>query len=62
MTTIRFFYDIVSPYSYLAFEVLHRYQSLWNLNIVLEPIFLAGIMQGSGNAPLHPTQRKGRIY
>ncbi|KAK5862132.1 hypothetical protein PBY51_017561 [Eleginops maclovinus] len=46
---IEIFYDVVSPYSWLAFEVMCRYRNVWNINIKFQPIFLGGIMQGSGN-------------
>ncbi|XP_005109181.1 glutathione S-transferase kappa 1 [Aplysia californica] len=49
--TVQFFYDVVSPYSLFAFEVLCRYKNVWNLDIKWRPFFLGGIMQGSGNKP-----------
>jgi len=48
---VELFYDIVSPYSWLGFEVLCRYQTVWNMNLQLRPVFLGGIMQGAGNKP-----------
>ncbi|KAJ3050624.1 hypothetical protein HK097_008390 [Rhizophlyctis rosea] len=48
---ISLYYDSVSPYSWLAFEVLQRYQSTWGYELSLKPFFLGGIMQGSGNQP-----------
>lgn len=39
---IEFFYDIMSPYSFFAFEVLSRYQRLWNVTLELRPILLGG--------------------
>ena len=48
---VDFYYDVVSPWSYIGFEVLLRYQSSWNIDINLRPVFLGGVMQGSGNQP-----------
>ncbi|MDP2345790.1 MAG: DsbA family protein [Deltaproteobacteria bacterium] len=49
MVKIDFFYDIVSPYSYLAFEVLERYRESWKLDLVMRPAFLAGVFKATGN-------------
>ncbi|XP_063817897.1 glutathione S-transferase kappa 1 [Pseudophryne corroboree] len=46
---LELFYDVVSPYSWLGFEVLCRYKNVWNVDIQLRPGFLGGIMQASGN-------------
>ncbi|XP_020502412.1 glutathione S-transferase kappa 1 [Labrus bergylta] len=48
---IELFYDVVSPYSWLGFEVMCRYRNVWNIELKLRPAFLGGIMQGSGNKP-----------
>ncbi|KAL3060030.1 hypothetical protein OYC64_014594 [Pagothenia borchgrevinki] len=48
---IELFYDVVSPYSWLGFEVMCRYRTVWNIELKLRPTFLGGIMQGSGNKP-----------
>ena len=48
---VDFYYDVVSPWSYIGFEVLLRYVEEWNLNVTLKPVFLGGIMQASGNKP-----------
>ncbi|XP_062848655.1 glutathione S-transferase kappa 1-like [Trichomycterus rosablanca] len=48
---IELFYDVVSPYSWLGFEVLCRYRNVWNIELKLRPAFLGGVMQGSGNRP-----------
>ncbi|XP_013412026.1 glutathione S-transferase kappa 1-like [Lingula anatina] len=49
--TVELFYDVISPYSWLAFEVLTRYKTKWNMDLQLKPFFLGGIMQGAGNRP-----------
>lgn len=48
---IELFYDVVSPYSWLGFEVMCRYRNVWNIDLKLRPAFLGGIMHGSGNKP-----------
>ncbi|KAF9937132.1 Glutathione S-transferase kappa 1 [Mortierella antarctica] len=46
------YYDVVSPYSYFAVTLLNRYRSQWKtVDIVLRPVFLAGIMSGAKNQP-----------
>ncbi|XP_069853039.1 glutathione S-transferase kappa 1 [Dipodomys merriami] len=47
--TLEFFYDVMSPYSWLGFEVLCRYQKLWNIKLKLQPTLLGGVMRSSGN-------------
>ncbi|XP_051819348.1 glutathione S-transferase kappa 1-like isoform X2 [Antechinus flavipes] len=42
---LEFFYDLLSPYCWLSFEVLCRYRNIWNINLQLRPTFLAGIMK-----------------
>ncbi|XP_052557762.1 glutathione S-transferase kappa 1 [Tympanuchus pallidicinctus] len=48
---VELFYDVVSPYSWLGFEVLCRYQHIWNIDLRFRPAFLGGIMQSTGNKP-----------
>ncbi|KAK2844723.1 hypothetical protein Q5P01_011382 [Channa striata] len=48
---IELFYDVVSPYSWLGFEVMCRYRNMWNIDLKLRPAFLGGVMQASGNKP-----------
>ncbi|KAH9513585.1 Glutathione S-transferase kappa 1 [Bulinus truncatus] len=47
--TVELFYDVISAYSWFAFEVLCRYQHRWNINLKLRPFFLGGIVKESGN-------------
>lgn len=44
MYSIDFFYDIISPYSFFAFEVFQRYIKLkkWNIEINWIPFYLGG--------------------
>ncbi|XP_072250149.1 glutathione S-transferase kappa 1 [Leuresthes tenuis] len=48
---IELFYDVVSPYSWLGFEIMCRYRNVWDIELKLRPSFLGGVMQASGNKP-----------
>lgn len=56
--TLELFYDVLSPYSWLGFEVLCRYQNIWNISLRLRPSYIAGIMRDSGNKPPALVPRK----
>ncbi|XP_008066709.1 glutathione S-transferase kappa 1 isoform X2 [Carlito syrichta] len=58
--TLELFYDVLSPYSWLSFEVLCRYQNIWNINLRLQPSLIAGIMKDSGNKPPALLPRKAQ--
>lgn len=58
--SVELFYDVVSPYSWFAFEVLCRYQTRWNIALKLRPFFLGGVMNESGNRPPAMVPNKGR--
>lgn len=45
---VELYYDVVSPYSYFAFEVLCRYRQPWNLQLDLKPFFLPAVMKAAG--------------
>ncbi|PNJ51851.1 GSTK1 isoform 5 [Pongo abelii] len=47
--TVELFYDVLSPYSWLGFEILCRYQNIWNINLQLRPSLITGIMKDSGS-------------
>jgi len=58
---VDLFYDVVSPYSYIAFEALTRYNHEWkNMKLQLKPVYLAGIMAGSSNVPPGSNRAKAR--
>ncbi|XP_028394066.1 glutathione S-transferase kappa 1-like [Dendronephthya gigantea] len=57
--TIELFYDVLSPYSWIGFEVLLRCRAVWNINVDLQPVLLAGIMKESENTPPGMNPRKG---
>ncbi|GAA6070096.1 glutathione S-transferase kappa 1 [Tachysurus ichikawai] len=56
---VELFYDVVSPYSWLGFEVLCRYRNVWNMELKLRPAFLGGVMHESGNRPPAMVPNKG---
>lgn len=57
---IIFYYDVVSPYSYFAFETLCKYRDIWNINVTLKPVSLGAIMQITGNRPPASNPVKGK--
>ncbi|KAJ1018701.1 hypothetical protein NDA13_006388 [Ustilago tritici] len=56
---VWFYFDAVSPWSYVGFQVLRRYQELWNLDIMYKPVNLGYIMKFSGNKPPITVTNKG---
>ena len=46
-----YYFDVISPYSALSWHVLRRYRPRWNFELTLKPMFLGGVMMGSGNKP-----------
>uniref|UniRef100_A0A4X2M0N5 Glutathione S-transferase kappa n=1 Tax=Vombatus ursinus TaxID=29139 RepID=A0A4X2M0N5_VOMUR len=57
---LELFYDVLSPYSWLGFEVLCRYQHIWNIDLHLCPSLIGGIMKNSGNKPPALLPQKGK--
>ncbi|XP_072508591.1 glutathione S-transferase kappa 1 isoform X2 [Notamacropus eugenii] len=57
---LELFYDVLSPYSWLGFEILCRYRNIWNINLHLRPTYIAGIMRSSGNRPPALIPQKGK--
>ena len=58
---VEFFFDVVSPWSYLAFEVITRYHRAApaSFDLQLKPFFLGGVMKASGNSPPITVPLKG---
>ncbi|MCZ6809154.1 MAG: 2-hydroxychromene-2-carboxylate isomerase [Proteobacteria bacterium] len=54
---LEFFYDYVSPYSYLADSQAGK---VGGSNLVYRPVFLAAIMQATGNKPPGSIEAKGK--
>lgn len=52
---IEMFYDIVSPYSAIGWNVIQRYAKLWPIKLELRPFFLGGVMKvlAAGSATVH---------
>ncbi|GAA5991319.1 hypothetical protein JCM10908_003255 [Rhodotorula pacifica] len=59
MTKATLYYDIVSPWSFMAYSVLKRYRQPWDMQLELKPMFLGGVMQASGNKPPITVKNKG---
>ncbi|KIH67750.1 hypothetical protein ANCDUO_01916 [Ancylostoma duodenale] len=48
---VDLYYDVISPYAWIGFESLIRYENVWPIKVNLKPFSLRGIMQDSGNRP-----------
>lgn len=48
---IDFYFDTISPYSYLAWVALLANRTRWKLNVNINPMFLGGVMNLTGNKP-----------
>ncbi|CAG7854656.1 SubName: Full=Uncharacterized protein {ECO:0000313/EMBL:KIM26898.1} [Serendipita indica DSM 11827] len=46
---IKFFFDIGSPYTYFALEILLRYERRWNIVLDLRPVLLGAVFKITGN-------------
>eukprot|EP01026_Neomeris_dumetosa_P051981 TRINITY_DN4585_c0_g1_i2.p2 TRINITY_DN4585_c0_g1~~TRINITY_DN4585_c0_g1_i2.p2 ORF type:complete len:210 (-),score=23.54 TRINITY_DN4585_c0_g1_i2:97-726(-) len=46
---VKFCFDIASPYSWLALEIILRYEKVWNLDLELVPVLIGGILNKTGN-------------
>eukprot|EP01118_Nematostelium_gracile_P008247 TRINITY_DN2733_c0_g1_i4.p1 TRINITY_DN2733_c0_g1~~TRINITY_DN2733_c0_g1_i4.p1 ORF type:complete len:220 (+),score=70.53 TRINITY_DN2733_c0_g1_i4:85-744(+) len=59
---VDFYYDVISPYSYFAYLVFKRYidAKIWDIKLRLHPVFLGGIMQGTGNQPPATLPARGK--
>lgn len=58
---VELFYDVVSPYSWMAFEVATRYAAAFPhlFTLRLRPFFLGGVMQATENRPPAMVPAKG---
>ena len=48
---MNFYFDVMSPYTYFAFQVLKRYRSIWKLETRFFPMNLGTVMKESHNTP-----------
>lgn len=51
MPALEFFFDIVSPYSYLASTRVHALAASAGVDVRWRPFFLGGVMKATGNQP-----------
>ncbi|KAL7269415.1 hypothetical protein RUND412_007922 [Rhizina undulata] len=56
---LKFYIDVVSPYTYLAFHVIRDTPAFRRCNITYVPVFLGGIMHATGNRPPITIKNKG---
>jgi glutathione S-transferase kappa 1 len=56
-SALKLYVDVLSPFSFLAYTTVRRYQGVWNLDLQVAPVLLAGLMAGSNNTP--PMARPG---
>lgn len=56
---VAYYFDTVSPWAYIGFEVMRRYRAQWNVDLELKPINLGYVMQQSGNKPPISVANKG---
>ncbi|XP_002733732.1 glutathione S-transferase kappa 1-like [Saccoglossus kowalevskii] len=47
--TVEFFYDVISPYSWIAFEQICKYRGRWGIDLKFKPFLLGGVFKASGN-------------
>ena len=48
---VEFFFDVISPYTYLCWHTLEAYAPRWGFGVEPKPIFLGGVMQATKNTP-----------
>lgn len=60
MPTVEFFYDVVSPYSYLASTRIEAIVADCGAQVVFRPMFLGGLMKTVGNQPPATLPARGR--
>jgi 2-hydroxychromene-2-carboxylate isomerase len=58
--TVEFFYDIVSPFSYLASTRIEAIAADCDATVVFRPFFLGGLMKAVGNQPPATLPARGR--
>ena len=58
--TVEFFYDVVSPFSYLASTRIEAIAADCGASLIFRPFFLGGLMKAVGNAPPALLPARGR--
>ena len=57
---VEMLFDIISPYAYIQLELLRRNRLNWpTMQLELKPVFLSGIIVGSGNRAPFQCKKKG---
>jgi len=56
---VTFYFDVGSPYSFLALEILLRYERRWRLALELRPVMLGRLLKAAGNASPAAVPAKG---
>jgi 2-hydroxychromene-2-carboxylate isomerase len=57
---IEFFFDFISPYSYIAYNRIDWLKEQTGAEIVFRPFFLGGVMNDAGNSPPANVAAKGK--
>lgn len=53
--SIIFYYDLISPYTYMGFKVFKQLRQQWpGVDVTLKPVLLGGIMAVSGAITIFP--------
>ncbi|MFK9813613.1 DsbA family protein, partial [Escherichia coli] len=60
MKQVEFFFDVGSPYSYLAYHQLPKIAQAKGAEIVWRPMLLGGVFQATGNSSPATIPAKGR--
>jgi 2-hydroxychromene-2-carboxylate isomerase len=60
MKQVEFFFDVGSPYSYLAYHQLPKIAKARNADIVWRPMLLGGVFQATGNSSPATVPTKAR--
>lgn len=58
--TVEFFYDVVSPFSYLASTRIEAIAADCGATLIFRPFFLGGLMKSVGNVPPAQLPARGR--
>eukprot|EP00892_Ulva_mutabilis_P010656 jgi/Ulvmu1/7963/UM004_0196.1 len=48
---ITLFFDVQSPFSYLAFEMLERCKNDWDIAVTYKPVHIGALFRATGNGP-----------
>lgn len=57
---LEYFFDFVSPYSYIAHTAVKQVIARTGAELVIKPMFLGGVMQATGNRPPGMVPAKGK--